>query len=87
MGKKESNIPKGGIPGKPNYPNAKPPVSNTSLLTLNNFELIEIFNEWNKRYSENSGNFLPLLDKEGKPIKDYGESCALYFQELYNELY
>lgn len=45
-----------------------------------------VFNEWNKRYSENPDSFSDNLDENGKPIEDYGESCAIYFTKLEEEL-
>ena len=48
--------------------------------------LANVFNTWNKRYSEDPKAFFDSLDADGKPIEDYGECCAVYFQKLYNEL-
>jgi len=45
-----------------------------------------IFNEWNKRYSENPSEFVEQLDENGEPIEDYGRLCAIYFTELAEEL-
>lgn len=45
-----------------------------------------IFNEWAKRYAENPENFEEILDSDGKPVTDYGDRCALYFEQLANEL-
>lgn len=44
--------------------------------------LADIFNEWNKRYSENPDDFKNNLNKDGKPLEDYGECCADYFEKL-----
>lgn len=49
-------------------------------------KLEKIFNEWAKRYSENPEEFGTVLDSEGKPVKDYGQMCAIYFTKLHNEL-
>ena len=45
--------------------------------------LATLFNEW---YAENHSEFSEILDENGNPVKDYGESCALYFQKLQEEL-
>ena len=87
--KKESNIPEGGIPDKPDYPGTRPPAPKipTKPKTVYDLSVLEmIFNEWNKRYSENPSGFTEQLDTNGNPISDYGESCAVYFQKLSNEL-
>lgn len=48
--------------------------------------LAMIFNEWAKRYSEEPEKFDAILDADGKPVRDYGERCAAYFETLANEL-
>lgn len=48
--------------------------------------LTGIFNEWASRYIENPDEFDNILDKDGKPIADYGESCAEYFTQLAREM-
>lgn len=53
---------------------------------MNLDKLEKIFNEWAKRYSENPEEFSSILDSEGKPAKDYGHACALYFEQLDYEL-
>lgn len=45
-----------------------------------------IFNEWARRYADNPAEFGGVLDEEGRPFKDYGESCAAYFERLDAEL-
>ncbi len=45
-----------------------------------------IFNEWARRYSENPSEFGKILDAEGKPVTEYGECCALYFEKIANEM-
>lgn len=45
-----------------------------------------IFNEWAKRYSESPEEFKDVLDIDGKPSKDYGECCTLYFEKIADEL-
>lgn len=46
-----------------------------------------LFNEWARRYAENPSEFSKILDENGNPVKDYGESCALYLQKLQEELF
>jgi len=82
MSRKEPIIPKGGIPDKPGYPNSKSPAE----VGLDSEVVIKVFNEWNRRYSEHPEDFKDSLDKDGKPTSDYGECCAPYFINLYNEL-
>ena len=45
-----------------------------------------IFNEWAKRYAENPDEFSDILDGDGNPVSDYGESCTRYFKKLADEL-
>ncbi len=46
-----------------------------------------IFNEWARRYADNPEQFtLDILDKDGRPVADYGEACAVYFEQLDGEL-
>lgn len=49
-------------------------------------QLEKIFSEWAKRYSENPKGFNNILDSEGKPAKNYGHACAMYFKQLDTEL-
>ena len=43
----------------------------------------QLFNEGNKRYAENPEEFeASTIDKEGNPIKDYGDSCVVYLTKL-----
>lgn len=48
--------------------------------------LATLFNEWARRYAENPSEFSEVIDENGNPVKDYGESCALYLQKLQKEL-
>ncbi|UCV08463.1 hypothetical protein [Dechloromonas denitrificans] len=48
--------------------------------------MVAIFNEWAKRYADNPGGFGALLGSDGRPVSDYGEGCALYFEEIEAEL-
>jgi len=84
MGKKGSNILKGGIPDKPRYPGTRPPAPEMPI-TLTKAKLIAIFNEWNERYSKNPNDFSGSLDADGNAVSDYGEKCAIYFKKLYTE--
>lgn len=45
-----------------------------------------IFNEWAERYAANPSEFTELLDCNGNVVKDYGESCVIYFEKLSKEL-
>jgi len=81
MSKKE-NV----VPNKPDYPGERPPTPEMPL-TLNKKIMVRLFNTWNKRYAKDPSSFSDSLDEDGKPIEDYGECCAVYFQKLYNELY
>lgn len=66
-----------------NKPRGVNPVPRKDLI---NKRLAGIFNEWAKRYSERPEEFSEILDNEGKPISDYGESCAVYFQQIAKEM-
>lgn len=45
-----------------------------------------IFNEWARRYAENPDEFGAILDADGKPVEDYGQQCALYFEKIADEM-
>lgn len=45
-----------------------------------------IFDEWARRYSENPDDFENILDENGNPVEGYGESCALYFAMIAQEM-
>ena len=45
-----------------------------------------IFNEWAARYAAKPEDFGPILDSKGKPVSDYGECCAHYFEKIAREL-
>lgn len=45
-----------------------------------------IFDEWARRYSENPDDFQNILDENGNPVEGYGESCALYFAMIAQEM-
>jgi hypothetical protein len=63
--------------------NPPPPIIRQSVTMK---RIAGIFNEWNKRYAENPDNFGDTLDKNGNPIEDYGERCAVYFTRIAAEL-
>lgn len=45
-----------------------------------------VFNEWARRYAEDPASFGEVLDKDGKPITDYGAQCATYFTQIAGEM-
>ena len=45
-----------------------------------------IFNEWARRYAENPDDFGEILDADGKPVEDYGQRSALYFEKIADEM-
>ena len=77
--KKESNIQPEGLV-RPEAP-AAPSASGATLR-----KTARIFNEWAKRYSEKPEEFSDILDDNGKPVSDYGDRCAIYFNKLSAEL-
>jgi hypothetical protein len=46
-----------------------------------------IFNEWARRYSASPDSFGDVLGPDGKPVEDYGQRCATYFEQISRELY
>lgn len=48
--------------------------------------LAAIFNEWARRYAADPGSFGEILDADGKPVTDYGQQCAVYFEQIYDEI-
>jgi len=68
-----------------NIPKA-PPIPKRIINQFDKNMLINTFNEWNKRYSENPKSFSNSLDENGNPVSNYGECCAIYFQKLWLEL-
>lgn len=47
---------------------------------------VRIFNEWARRYAEDPESFGPILDADGKPATDYGEQCAVYYDQIAAEI-
>lgn len=55
-------------------------------MTTTEQRMTMIFNEWALRYSKNPDEFGEILDPDGKPVDDYGESCMRYFIKIANEM-
>lgn len=55
-------------------------------MTTTQQRMAKIFNEWAKRYSDNPDEFSDILGEDGKPVKDYGECCAVYFEKIAREM-
>jgi hypothetical protein len=55
-------------------------------MNVNKSQMASVFNEWARRYAERPEDFGEILDEDGKPVKDYGERCAIYFHENATEL-
>lgn len=64
-------------------PNIKPKELSMNITAQ---RMTDLFNEWAKRYSEKPEEFTSILDDNGKPVKDYGESCTRYFKKLNDEM-
>lgn len=45
-----------------------------------------IFNEWAERYSKNPDEFGEILNGDGSVISDYGESSAIYFKQIADDM-
>ena len=45
-----------------------------------------IFNEWNRRYSEDPDSFSASLGEDGEPLEDYGQRCYRYFNEIAEDM-
>lgn len=61
--------------------NPSPPI-----VSINMKRVAMIFDEWQKRYTENPSKFEKILDEKGEPVTGYGECCAIYFKKLASEL-
>jgi len=48
--------------------------------------MARVFNEWADRYAKDPAEFANMLDDDGKPFADYGESCAKYYNMLLVEI-
>lgn len=57
-----------------------------SIRGLTTKRMAAIFNEWNRRYAENPGEFSECLDDEGNPIQDYGLEAAQTFNRIADEM-
>jgi hypothetical protein len=73
--KKQSNEKPEGLK-KPNY---SPDKKNLERMA-------QVFNAWAERYAENPSEFSDVLDSDGNPVSDYGDSCAIYYDKLSREL-
>mgnify|MGYP000867338568 CR=1 FL=1 len=49
-------------------------------------QLAAVFNEWARRYAADPASFDQILDEHGVPVDDYGERCALMFEQIASEL-
>lgn len=45
-----------------------------------------IFNEWARRFAADPESFSEIIGEDGKPVEDYGESCATYFNRIAREM-
>jgi hypothetical protein len=55
-------------------------------MNVNKEQMAAVFNEWARRYAERPEDFDEILDADGKPVKDYGTRCAVYFEEIASEM-
>lgn len=55
-------------------------------MTLPEIRCKMIFNEWAERYAENPEDFGEILDDDGVPIEDYGETAMRYFFKIASEM-
>ncbi len=55
-------------------------------MTITQQRMAAVFNEWAKRYADDPDEFGEILGDDGKPVTDYGERCALYFERLASEM-
>jgi hypothetical protein len=57
-------------------------------LKLNEEKLAHIFTTWDYRYRENPEEFMSTVEHLlGNTPYSYGAACAVYFKDLYEELY
>ena len=68
-----------------NTPPRNMPGPMPSIEELRAKRIAVLFNEWQRRYAADPGAFTNILDKEGRPISDYGERCAIYLMQLEKE--
>lgn len=55
-------------------------------MTTTQTRMAMVFNEWAKRYADNPAAFSDVLGEDGRPVEDYGVCCALYFEQLADEM-
>lgn len=49
-------------------------------------QMAAVFNEWARQFAADPAAFGPILDEQGQPVVGYGESCAIHFERIANEL-
>jgi hypothetical protein len=55
-------------------------------MTTTETRMTMIFNEWARRYAEKPDDWSEILDEEGKPFNDYGESAMRTFCKIAKEM-
>jgi len=55
-------------------------------MTLHKNEIAAIFRLWAHEYSENPDKYTEILDENGQPYEDYGDSAAAEFERLAKSL-
>lgn len=55
------------------------------ILTMG--QIAAIFNEWAKRYADDPSQFGEILWPDGRPVTDYGDCCAAYFNKIADEMH
>lgn len=65
---------------------AKTVKPSTKPKTVCHRRMVKIFNEWARRYSEDPKSFSEVLNAKGEPVKNYGECCAVYFNQIASDM-
>jgi len=55
-------------------------------MTITETRMTMIFNEWASRYAKNPEAFGEILDDNGNPVSDYGESSMRYFNIIADDM-
>jgi hypothetical protein len=55
-------------------------------MTTTETRMTMIFNEWARRYAENPDDWSEILDDDGNPFDDYGESAMRTFTKIAKEM-
>jgi hypothetical protein len=55
-------------------------------MTTTETRMTMIFNEWARRYAENPDDWSEILDDDGNPFDDYGESAMRIFTKITKEM-